>query len=77
VSGLDPQRRGVRVRGTILHHPIMQSGDGGAAGTDAQARDYCVDEAREGGEQQRKPEPERVALVLQIGLPNGPWMLEE
>lgn len=55
----------------------MQSGDGGAAGTDAQPGNYCVDEACEGGEQQRKPEPERMALVLQIGLPNGPWMLEE
>ena len=55
----------------------MQSGDGGAAGTDEQPRDYGVDEACQGGEQQRKPEPERMALVLQIGLPNGPGVLEE
>lgn len=58
-------------------HPIMQSGDGIAARTDAEPRDYCMDEACQRGEQQRKPEPERMALVLQIGLPNGPWVLEK
>lgn len=36
-----------------------------------------MDEACQCGEQQRKPEPERMALVLQIGFPNGPWMLKK
>ena len=36
-----------------------------------------MDEAGQRGEQQRKPEPERVALVLQIGFPDGTWVLEK
>jgi hypothetical protein len=36
-----------------------------------------MDEACQRREKQRKPEPKRVALVLEIRLPNGPWMLEK
>jgi hypothetical protein len=59
------------------HHPLVQSRDGVAAGTDEESRDHGMYEARQRGKQQREPEPERMALVLQVGLPNGPWMLEK
>ena len=55
----------------------MQSGDGVAARADAEARDDRVHEAGCRGEEERKPEPERMALMLEVGLPNGPWMLEK
>jgi hypothetical protein len=55
----------------------MQPGDGIAARTDAEPRDYGVYEAGQRGEEQRKAEPEGMALVLEVGLPNGPWVLEK
>jgi hypothetical protein len=58
-------------------HPIMQSRNGVAARTDAEPRNHCMDEAGQRGEQQRKPEPERMALMLQIGLPDGLGVLEK
>ena len=36
-----------------------------------------MDEAGQRGEQQRKSESERMPLVLQVGFPNGPWVLEK
>ncbi|MFZ0551611.1 MAG: hypothetical protein WAM21_12470, partial [Steroidobacteraceae bacterium] len=76
-SGLDPQTLSVPTRSPIDDHPLMQSRDGFAARADAKARDQGMDEARQGGQEQRKPKPQRMALVLQIGLPNGPWVLEK
>lgn len=58
-------------------HAVMQSCDGIAARADAQPRDYCVYEAGQRGEEKRKPESERVALMLQIRLPDGAWVLEK
>ena len=77
MSGSNPQHPSIRARGPIGYHPRIQARDGGAAGTDAQPRDDCMDEAGQRGEEQRKPESERTALVLQIGFPNGPWVLEK
>ena len=58
-------------------HAIMQPGDCIAAGADEQRRDPCMYETRQRRKEQREPEPERVALMLQVGLPNGPRVLEK
>jgi hypothetical protein len=74
---LDPQTLSVPTRSSIDDHPIMQSGDGFAPRADEEARDQGMYEACQRGEEQRKPKPQRMALVLQIRLPNGPWVLEK
>ena len=76
-SGLGAQRLAVAPRRPMDYHPIVQAPDGIAAGTDEQPRNQRVYEAGQRGQEQREPEPERMALVLQIGLPNGPWVLEK
>lgn len=58
-------------------HPIVQAGDGIAAGADTERRDDRVDEAGQRREEERNPESERVALVLQIRLPDRVRVLEK
>lgn len=76
-SGLDPQHSGGGTGRPMDDHAVMQSRNGIAARTDAQPGDHRVDEAGQRGAEKRKPEPERVALMLQIRLPDGTWMLEK
>jgi hypothetical protein len=76
-SGPSPQCPGARARVAVDDHPVMEPGDGSAAGTHAEPRNYRVYETRERGEEQRKPECQRMALMLQIRLPDGAWVLEK
>lgn len=55
----------------------MQPGHRVAAGADEQPRNQRVYETCQRGNEERKPEPERVALMLQVGFPNGLGMLEK
>ena len=65
------------MRGSMADHPLMQACDGSAAGAHEQSRNECVHETGERRQEERQPEPEGVALMLQIGLSNGVRMLEE
>lgn len=58
-------------------HAVVQPGDCLAACTDEQARDYPVYETCQRGAEQRNPESEGVALMLQIGLSHGSRVVEK
>ena len=59
------------------NHPIVQPRDGFAPGADEEPGDDRVDQACQRGAQQRHPESEGVALMLQIGLSHRLWVVEE
>jgi len=59
------------------HHPLVESRNSLAPRTDEEPRDQCMDEAGQRGGQQRDPESEGVALMLQIGLSHRSRVVEE
>ena len=61
----------------IDDHPVVQSPDGIATCTDEQPWDQRMDEARQRRTQQRNPESEGVALMLQIALSHRARVVEE
>src|SRR6185437_4409531 len=77
-SGPQRQRAAVTAaRGPMDHHPVVKSRDGLAPGTDEETWDQRMDQAGQRGGQQRDPEAERMALMLQIGLSHRARMVEE
>ena len=59
------------------YHALVEPGDRLAPGTDEEPRDQCMDEAGQRRAQQRDPESEGVALMLQIRLSHRSRMVEE
>ena len=79
-----PQRSGLKrhdgiggSRCPVDHHPIMQPRDRLATRTDEQSRDQPVYEACQRSAEQRNPESESVALMLQIGLSHRSRVVDE
>lgn len=58
-------------------HPVVQPRDGFAPCADEEARDDRVYQAGQRGAQQRQPESEGMALMLQIGLSDRLRVVEE
>lgn len=58
-------------------HPVIQPGDGIAAGADEEPRDHGMDETGQPGEHQRERKAERMTLMLEIRLSDGSRMLYE
>lgn len=76
-SGPERHDSPVARRRPIDDHPFVQSLDGLAARPDEQPRDHRMDEACQGRGQQRNPESEGVALMLQIALAHRARVVEE
>ena len=75
-----PQRHRAAItasRRPMNHHPVVESRDRLASRADEEPGDQCMDEARQRGGQQRDPESEGVALMLQIRLSHRARMVEE
>ena len=64
-------------RGPVHDHPSVQSRDGAAPGAHEERRHDGVYETGQGGEEERPPEAQSMALMLEIGLADGSGVLEE